>query len=343
MSQNQPDWTILLYEWWNAAGNQGAWSYSWLPTNAANIIFGSNPPYQISDFLSTYPKFGTGIQAIQTVALASGVSGVAIDSSSQGVGYVAGDVLTIVQSGAGGATVTVTSVNPLGGVAGIALLTPGEGYTVANGLATTGGTGAGAQVNITSLAPLGGTGYQVNDVITPIQADASGATLTVTAVGAGGAVTALAVTSGGTGYSVANLLTSGGNGTGLQVAVTSISPFNLAPNLPQVVLQMYINLASACLAQARWLDYWIPAMGWFVAHFVTLYLLTEGNAGTTPGQIAVSGLERGLTVSNGAGDVSESYQMLSELEGWAAWRKTEYGVQFATIARTIGALPIYVF
>ncbi len=69
-----------------------------------------------------------------------------------GTGYTVNDVLTVVQAGASGGTVTVTSV--AGGViTGISLTTGGTGYSVADGLAVTGGTGNDdATINITAIA-----------------------------------------------------------------------------------------------------------------------------------------------------------------------------------------------
>ena len=68
-----------------------------------------------------------------------------------GTGYTVNDVLTIVQTGGSGGTVTVTSV-ATGVITGISLTTPGSGYAVANGLPVTGGTGSDATINITVIA-----------------------------------------------------------------------------------------------------------------------------------------------------------------------------------------------
>lgn len=77
---------------------------------------------------------------IKTVAVGAG-----------GTGYTVNDVLIVVQAGASGGTVTVTSVDA-GVITGISLTTPGSGYSVADGLAVTGGTGADATVNITAIS-----------------------------------------------------------------------------------------------------------------------------------------------------------------------------------------------
>jgi hypothetical protein len=82
-------------------------------------------------------------------------------STGVGSGYVVGDVLTIVQPGASGGTVTVSAVtgagaitaftpNTLtnGAVSTLGVTSVGTGYSTAQGLATTGGTGTAATVDI---------------------------------------------------------------------------------------------------------------------------------------------------------------------------------------------------
>lgn len=117
----------------------------------------------------------------------------------------------------------------------------------------------------------------------------------------------------------------------------------VAPLVPLAVVNAYIALASASLVQARWRDTWALAMGWFVAHFVTLWMRSDGDAYSTPGQVAASGISRGITVSKSAGGVSQGIQALDDLAGWAQWRQTTYGEQFASFARIIGAGPMLVY
>lgn len=49
------------------------------------------------------------------------------------------------------------------------------------------------------------------------------------------------------------------------------------PPVPVAVIQLYTNLAWASLQQARWQEQWFVAMGWFVAHYVTLYAQTDAS------------------------------------------------------------------
>lgn len=187
-----------------------------------------------------------------------------------------------------------------------------------------------------------GAAYVVGDQLVVVQPDASGCVLQVTAV-TGGVPTAYAVVTPGTGYSVAvGLGTTGGTGVGALVNVTAIDPFVSA--VPQAVIQLYINLASACLQQVRWLELWPMAMALYVAHFLTLYLQSEGNPTSTPGQIAISGLSKGIAVSKAAGDVSVSYEtLLSNMADWGSWALTTYGQQLVTFARVIGSGPMYIY
>jgi hypothetical protein len=68
-----------------------------------------------------------------------------------GTGYVVGDVLTIIQGTAHGATAKVTSIGTSGTITGLTVQTQGTGYTAAVGLLTSGGTGSGATVTVTAI------------------------------------------------------------------------------------------------------------------------------------------------------------------------------------------------
>ena len=257
-----PDWCSLLANWWGEGGPSQVILWA---TNASGIILGGNPPYQASDFLAFFPKFGSYSQSI-----ASG--GVSTDA--------------------------------------------------------------------------GGTGYQVGDVVNVVQPDASGATLQITAVDGGGAVTAFNLITGGTGYSVATgLVTSSGHGTGFTVDITAIAPAAVGP-IPIYVIQLYINLAQACLQKNLWNDHWMLGMHLFVAHYCTLWLRSEGGIdpqSATAAQIASSGLEKGVLISKSANDVSGSIE-LPKIEGnWGAWMETTYGMQLITIANNIGPQAQYVY
>jgi hypothetical protein len=118
---------------------------------AAMLTFGyseTNPAYlaALAAFAVANPpaSFYAGLQdttAVSTVTL----------GGAAGTGYVVGDILTIVQGQASGATVRVTTIGAEGAITAVTLLTQGTGYTAASNLATTGGTGTGAEIDITAI------------------------------------------------------------------------------------------------------------------------------------------------------------------------------------------------
>ncbi len=115
------------------------------------------------------------------------------------------------------------------------------------------------------------------------------------------------------------------------------------PLVPLAVIRAYIAFASASLVYARWQDSWPIGMALFVAHYLTLWLRSDGNTFSTAGQAAAAGLAHGIAVSESAGPVSISSQVVSGLENWASWNETDYGKQFATIAKIIGMGPMFIW
>lgn len=116
--------------------------------------------------------------------------------------------------------------------------------------------------------------------------------------------------------------------------------------VPQTVVQMYIDLASSCIQQARWQSYWHIAIGWFVAHFCTMYLQGTADPNSGAGAVLAAGKAAGLNTSESVGDVSASidYDMVArDLDGWAAWKLTVYGQQLATVGKLVGKGGMYVW
>ncbi|KAA6459643.1 DUF4054 domain-containing protein [Acidobacteria bacterium AB60] len=153
---------------------------------------------------------------------------------------------------------------------------------------------------------------------------------------------------GGFGYDIAagpNLcLASGATQPGNPAyAVTDLLTFYPQfTNVPQAVIQAYINVATASLMSSRWREQWPIAMALYVAHFLTLYAQSAGDASTPLGAVAAKGLETGIIISQSAGPVSFSAQTITGLESWGAWTKTTFGTQLATMAQVVGAGMIYI-
>lgn len=116
--------------------------------------------------------------------------------------------------------------------------------------------------------------------------------------------------------------------------------------IPLAVLQMYLDLANSSVNQQRWQSYWQTAMGWFIAHFCTLYLQGSANINSPAADVLAAGQAKGLNTSESVGDVSVGvdYNLVAQdLEGWAAWKLTIYGQQLATIGKLVGKGGMYVW
>jgi hypothetical protein len=129
----------------------------------------------------------------------------------------------------------------------------------------------------------------------------------------------------------------------------AFAPRGTAPDVtylvPEAVSQMYLDLAHACIKEARWKTYWKMAMGLFVAHFVTLYLQSVTDAESSAVQVIAVGQAKGLTTSESAGDVSYSQDIntiAQDLDGWAAWKLTAFGQQLATFGKLVGKGGMYI-
>lgn len=118
----------------------------------------------------------------------------------------------------------------------------------------------------------------------------------------------------------------------------------LAPFVPIFVIQLFINLATACLVQDLWQDQWLYGMALFIAHYCTMWVRSDGDQYSNPGQIASSGIEKGMMVSKAVDGVSAGYQnMLENYADWGAWTETTYGALLITMAKTIGNRPALVW
>jgi hypothetical protein len=112
----------------------------------------------------------------------------------------------------------------------------------------------------------------------------------------------------------------------------------------QAVLQTYINLASACVNWLRWRDSWQVGMCFFVAHFMTLWLQSYTDPELPVRAVASAGLSKGIMASKSVGDVSVSYQLVTQgWESWGAWNLTLFGQQFIQLANLAGKGPVYVW
>ena len=109
--------------------------------------------------------------------------------------------------------------------------------------------------------------------------------------------------------------------------------------IDESILQMYIDFATACIKKARYHSSWKICMGFFVAHFASMYMQGTADAGSSASQVLAAAQAKGLNTSETVGDVSVSidYSSIGEdLNGWAQWKLTIYGQQLASIAKMMG-------
>ena len=117
--------------------------------------------------------------------------------------------------------------------------------------------------------------------------------------------------------------------------------------LPDEVIEMYAGFAYAIVNIARYHESWKVCMCLVIAHFLILYLrVFSPNPAPTAADIIKAGETRGLVASKSVDGVSVNYDYsaaLADLDGWAAWKTTEYGVQFLTLAKVynLGGMRVW--
>ncbi len=118
----------------------------------------------------------------------------------------------------------------------------------------------------------------------------------------------------------------------------------LATDRPPVVEEYLLQAHSIC-DEERWMDMRNEGIRLYIAHKLTLYLKTITAENATDAQIAVSGDAKGIKTNKAVGGVSVGMAESSAtaaIEGWGAFKTTEYGIQFMTLARMVGIGGMYV-
>jgi hypothetical protein len=118
--------------------------------------------------------------------------------------------------------------------------------------------------------------------------------------------------------------------------------------IPANVIDFYISMANASLSYDIYRDQWVYAMGLYVGHFLTLWLqMTNGLDENSPAsKIIQNSMAQGLLASKSAGSLSLSYDnstVDNDLQGWAAWKLTKYGMLFASLAKLMGKPGSYIW
>ena len=116
-------------------------------------------------------------------------------------------------------------------------------------------------------------------------------------------------------------------------------------SVPLSVLEMWVNVGKSAVNIGRFGEYWLPAIGFFVAHHLVLYLRSMPPEECSSQEAVNAGETKGFRSSKSAGSLSVSYDYSassSDLEGWGTYKETEYGRQFAEIAKLLRIGGFYV-
>lgn len=143
--------------------------------------------------------------------------------------------------------------------------------------------------------------------------------------------------------SASNLRSPGGENMTREIFLMYYPQFNEI--VPPHVIEMYIKQANACILKNRWHSMWLNGIGLYIAHYLTLWLRSNAPAGSSAAQVAETGMSKGAISSKSVDGVSVSYSPTnaqSDLNGWASYKDTLFGEQFATMARMVGKGGMYV-
>ena len=124
------------------------------------VISGTWAAGTAAGYLDIMTKTGT-FQDGENITIVGGIATGSV-GTTPGTGYVVGDRLAIVEEGASGGEIVVTTVDA-GGVTGFVVVKPGTGYTVANNKATVKITGAGDDAFTFDVDTLAVTVYAVTN------------------------------------------------------------------------------------------------------------------------------------------------------------------------------------
>lgn len=116
--------------------------------------------------------------------------------------------------------------------------------------------------------------------------------------------------------------------------------------IPDVVLSSFLELGRACVSKQRYGEMWQHCIGLFVAHMCTLYLQTAADPSAPAADVLSAAQAAGVVTSESADGVSYSMDtsaLSQDLAGWAAFRLTAFGAQFATLARFAGKGGMHVW
>lgn len=110
-------------------------------------------------------------------------------------------------------------------------------------------------------------------------------------------------------------------------------------NVPEMVIQMYLEMADSRIKESRWRKSWKMGMCLFVAHYCTLYLQTVSTPEDGQQAIGNAGQVQGLQTSMSADGVSvgKDYSTIVKSEENANdFNLTTFGLQLQTLSKLFG-------
>lgn len=122
---------------------------------------------------------------------------------------------------------------------------------------------------------------------------------------------------------------------------------NDVPFVPEEVLEMYVGFAYSIVNIARYHESWKVCLCLVIAHFLILYMRTMStNPDGSAAAVIKAAETKGLVASKSVDGVSVSYDYstaIADLDGWADWKTTEFGIQFLTIAKVynLGGMRVW--
>ena len=115
--------------------------------------------------------------------------------------------------------------------------------------------------------------------------------------------------------------------------------------IPDAVMEMFLDLTNMVVSEDRFGRMWKMACGYYLAHMLTLWLTGNVPEGSDPEDIVAAGSSMGAVTSESADGVSYSLDTsaVQDLTGWADFKLTRYGVQYASLARLLARGGMYVW
>lgn len=115
-------------------------------------------------------------------------------------------------------------------------------------------------------------------------------------------------------------------------------------SIPIPVFNLFLDMANKSIKYDRYKSLWKYLMGLYIAHYLTLYLMTQ--QGEPGAQAALQGsVPRGIATSKSVDGLSISYDMMevtNDLAGYGTYKLTIYGQQLATLTKNYGHAGMWV-